>query len=230
VIPADPVCFLLDFDGTLVDIAETPEDVVVPPGLASRLTALEARGDRVAVVTGRRAQDVRDLLPGVFVVGLHGLEWPGDPLPARDPDLDRALAAVSRIPRVRIEDKGLALAVHWRQAGPDREHFGADAAALLAEAAARSEGRLSLLRGKCVEELRPAGATKASAIVRLCASAPTFVVLFAGDDQTDEEAFDVLPAPAITIRVGPRGVPTAARFRVDDPSALRVLLARAVDR
>src|SRR5690606_31441315 len=88
-----PLLLLLDFDGTLVSIVSYSEAIVVPPELPSLLAGAQRRGHEVWIVTGRRAADVSARVErAVPVVGLHGLEWPGEEAPARHPLLDELAA------------------------------------------------------------------------------------------------------------------------------------------
>ncbi|MEQ1506664.1 MAG: trehalose-phosphatase, partial [Myxococcota bacterium] len=87
-----PASFALDFDGTLVALVDDPAAVAVEPWVPALLDRLRARDDRVTILTGRPASFVGARLPGVRVVGMHGLEWPGEPLPAREPLLDLLVA------------------------------------------------------------------------------------------------------------------------------------------
>jgi trehalose 6-phosphate phosphatase len=189
--------FLLDLDGTLIDLAATPDAVIVPPALPGLLRRLRARhDDAVAIVTGRPIAAVDALLGDApfAVAGEHGAAiraGPGQAIARRalpvlpESAIARAAAVVARFPGALLERKAHGLALHYRQA-PEAE-------AALREAAAAMVGALpafALLRGSMVWEVRPAGIHKGVA-VRALMQAPPFAgrePVFVGDDVTDEDA------------------------------------------
>src|SRR6202051_2939648 len=119
---------LLDIDGTLLDLAPTPREVWVPPGLSKTLNRLLQRtGGALALVSGRSLNDI-DLIfaPEQFpAVGGHGakmrLATDSEPVathaPPMDKELKRRLAAIAKLsPGILLEDKGYSLALHYRLA------------------------------------------------------------------------------------------------------------------
>jgi trehalose 6-phosphate phosphatase len=193
---ADKAAFLLDFDGTLVDIAPAPELVQVPPGLADALLRLRALcGDALAVVTGRPIAQIDGFLPGVpfAVAGEHGTavrHAPGDAvkradLPALPPEwLDRAEQLAATHDGVRVERKGAGFVLHYRAnpaAGAILKHE--------AEAMVAADGRFHVQPAKMAWEIRPAGIDKGSAVAALMQRAPFAgrLPVFIGDDVTDED-------------------------------------------
>lgn len=231
-------CF--DYDGTLTPIRDRPEEVATPDEVAEALTELAARpATRVAVVSGRRLEELEERLPeGLWLVGCHGLEM-RDPDGRRDrgwtgngatvsaisiPALRRLAERFERcVPGLRLEDKGSALALHTR--GVVGEH-GRDAARVFAGAAAGCRG-VRVIEGKEVVEVVPEEASKGRAVARLRERlAPGGPVIFAGDDTTDEDAFEALTGPdAVTVLVGDER-PTRARYRIGGPSGIAELLRR----
>jgi len=190
------ISLFLDFDGTLVEIAERPDAVVVDSRLRALIARLaEALAGRVAIVTGRAAADVRTLFGDIpiAIAGSHGVEfcWPDgrQETPERLAALDHALASLVdlrvRHPGLLVEDKPFGVALHYRQA-PEAE---AEARALTAELA-QSCG-LELQPGKMVFELRAPGGGKGAALRLLLADGAMTDTLpvFLGDDITDESAF-----------------------------------------
>jgi len=211
----------LDFDGTLVELAATPDAIRVPPALAPLLERLKARLDgRIAIVSGRALADLERHLPcqEVAIAGSHGLELrlpDGTPLPLSAPaGLDAARAEVERFADGRdgliVEAKPLGIALHFRQA-PERERE----ALAFVDALAERYG-LAPQHGKMVAELRAPGADKGDAL-RALMREPRFVgarPLFVGDDLTDEHAFAAAAAlGGAGILVGPARE-TAARYRL----------------
>lgn len=218
----------LDFDGTLVDIAPTPDAVQVEPGLPATLERLSDRlGGALAIVSGRSIAVLDEFLAPARLdaAGLHGLERRvgGALLPCR-PDEHPTLRACIDALRIRapagliLEDKGCSVALHWRTA-PSL----ADEAASLVQDCARKLGpRYRIQEGKAVLEILPASAGKGEAI-RLFLDAPPYrgrQAIFIGDDRTDEGGFAaVQSAGGIGIKVG-RG-DTAAIRRIGSPERLR---------
>ena len=211
----------LDFDGTLVELAATPDAIRVPAALAPLLERLRTRLDgRLAIVSGRALADLERHLPchGVAVAGSHGLELrlaDGTPLPLSAPaGLDAARAEVERFAAGRdgliVEAKPLGVALHFRLA-PERE----EEVLAFMDALAERYG-LAMQRGKMVAELRAPGADKGDAL-RALMREPRFAgarPLFVGDDLTDEHAFAAAAAlGGAGILVGPARE-TAARYRL----------------
>lgn len=191
---------LLDFDGTLAPIvADPPESAMTPEG-AVALDALAGRLRLTAVISGRPAAFLasRVTTPGVRLLGLYGLEeWDGGRARARaeaapwEPVAAQAfrnLAAELAVQDgIYVEEKGLSVAVHWRNA-PDREA----AAAVVATATAAEAARTGLARepGKLVEELRPpVDWDKGATVAALSESAGLAAVVYVGDDLGDVPAF-----------------------------------------
>ncbi|NWH07145.1 MAG: trehalose-phosphatase [Alphaproteobacteria bacterium] len=226
----------LDFDGTLVPIAERPDaiapDRLLPPLIARLRAALQGR---VVIVSGRRISDLDHYLQstGLLAAGLHGAEMRGTEPHEMHPDIHRALArARTDVSRngggLHIEDKGLAIALHFR-ARPELQVL---AEKLAARAARESEGLLEVQPGNMVVELRPCGADKGSALQAFLKE-PLFAgarPIFAGDDLTDEAGFDVArQAGGHGIIVGARQ-PTGAHYALPDPAAVhRWLIASLED-
>jgi trehalose 6-phosphate phosphatase len=226
---ADCALFL-DFDGTLVDIAERPEAVRVEPGLGATLAQLGERlGGALALVSGR-AIAVLDafLTPHRFdAAGLHGIERRvrGRLFPCRPEDHPALRAGVAGLADdlrgltgVLIEDKGCSVAVHWRLA-PDHAD---EAEQVVRGLAARLGPGYRLQFGKAVAEILPAQSGKGAAILGLLGEAPYAGrrPIFIGDDLTDEHGFAAVNAQGgVSVRIG--SGPTEARFRLASPADLR---------
>ena len=236
--PPPPVApgwaLFLDVDGTLLEFADRPDAVHVPPPLLETLAALERRlGGALALVSGRPLHQLDALFAPLRLaaVGLHGLELrlhAGDVVPAPDPPgrlaplLLRARQAATRYPGALAEDKGVALALHWRgnpAAEPALRALAADMLPWLPG--------YRLQPGHQVLELRPDGADKGAAILALLADPPFHgrPPVFVGDDLTDEHGFRaVAGCGGLGVRVGGSG-PTAAGHRLADVAAVRAWLA-----
>jgi trehalose 6-phosphate phosphatase len=230
---AGGVALFLDFDGTLVEIAPTPDEVVVSPELPGLLGELRSRlGGALAIVTGRPISGVDRFLPGLDLdaCGLHGLErrigghlFPPQDLPDLRPAVARLRTRLARYPGVVIEDKGIGVAVHWRTA-PDAE---TEARAAIDELARELGPTHKIQDGKAVREILPATAGKGDAI-RALMRVPPFAgrhPVFVGDDRTDEHGFAAVnQLGGLSIKIGPGD--TAAQTRIASVEALRAALRR----
>jgi trehalose 6-phosphate phosphatase len=227
----------LDVDGTLLDIAPTPDSVVMPDGLIETLGRLNAAlGGAVALISGRRRADLRQLFRGadVILIGEHGATA-SVPLPAIDaargerppPGLVAALRRFAvRHPDTLLELKAHGAALHVRGAPS-----AAPAARRLAHMLAESyRDRVRLLRGKAVFEFVSTSVSKGRAIEALLEQ-PAFrtrTCYVVGDDVTDEDGFAVANRlGGISLRVGTSDLKMAgsiARFAIASPAQLRKCL------
>jgi trehalose 6-phosphate phosphatase len=235
----DTCAMLLDIDGTLLDLARTPREVWVPPGLAATLHALHDRTKgALALVSGRSLNDI-DLIfaPERFpAVGGHGAEMRlsteseavATHAPPMDKELKRRLAAIARLsPGILLEDKGYSLALHYRLA-PHAEKAIYEAVSLIR--ADLPNAPIEVLPGKCVCEIKQAGFDKATGVRELmthepfCGRRPIFI----GDDVTDESVFAIMPdLGGLAFSVGRQANGVAGYF--DQPSDVRAWLKRLVD-
>jgi trehalose 6-phosphate phosphatase len=230
-----PSCALfLDFDGTLVDIAPQPDEVIVPPALVHTLEQLHTYlGGALALISGRPIEQIDEYLrPLVFpAAGVHGAERrtaAGELLLANTHPLDvvehAAESLVREHPALRLESKRGSIALHYRQA-PELE---ATCVGAMQQAVEHSPG-LTLLRGKMVVEAKPGGASKGAAIDAFMAEPPFArrTPVFVGDDITDEVGFaTVQRLRGLGLKVG-KG-PSVAFGRIPSPSAFREQLQTAV--
>jgi len=224
----------LDFDGTLVEIASTPDGVRVSDRLRKLLSVLhQALNGRVAILSGRSAGEINALVHPVKLIvgGSHGLELVHPDASSSEPERPEAVARAiadlrglaSEHEGVVIEEKPLGVAVHFRLA-PDA----ADACREAVERVAAREA-LHIQQGKMVYEVRPGGADKGTALQEVM-RAPPFagtspVVL--GDDLTDEAAFAVArQLGGAAVLVGPARE-TAATYRLESVKESLAWLAEA---
>jgi trehalose 6-phosphate phosphatase len=233
--PQPDWAYFLDVDGTLIDVADTPDAAHVDAGLLDLIARLHrASGGAVALISGRALADLQPRLGKLRLplAGQHGLERrdaAGKLHLQRTPSAGKraikaALAPVlARHPGLLLEDKGLALALHYRRA----PHLAAYAQRLMARLAVGAE--LELQRGKRVAELKPAGVDKGTAVTAYLAEAPFKGrrPVFIGDDLSDENAFAVVNRlGGVSIKVG-RGA-SCARCRLRDVAAARAWLMAAL--
>ena len=231
----DEYALLLDIDGTLLDLAPTPREVWVPPGLANTLNRLlERTAGALALVSGRSLNDI-DLIfaPEQFpAVGGHGAEMRlsidneavATHAPPMDKELKRRLAAIAKLsPGILLEDKGYSLALHYRLA-PHAEKAIYEAVSLIR--ADLPNASIEVLPGKCVCEIKHAGFTKATGVLELMNHAPFKGrrPIFIGDDVTDEAVFAIIPDfDGLAFSVGRRAKGVADHF--DEPRDVREWLA-----
>jgi trehalose-phosphatase len=236
-------CFL-DYDGTLSPLAATPDAAAPLAGTALVLQALAAAPQtQVALVTGRTIADIRRHLdvPGIYYVGIHGLEigFPSGAIELSDsvavvrsvlPAIKRQIEqALENLPGILIEDKGVALACHYRLAARADAARARQTVATIAQTYQRRGAQIAVTHGHEVVEIRSAFANKGKTVCRLLAAyGPSAQAVYIGDDQTDEDAFRLLPPESITIRVGPAVAATAARYRVEQPSEVLSILRAMV--
>ncbi len=208
----------LDFDGTLVEIADRPEDVRFE---APTLQLIERLRDKVgralALVSGRDIAVIDRLVyPLVLpVAGVHGLQRRDASGRLHSPVIDRGVveaiaaeveAAFLSEPGVLIERKAGAVAIHFRLRPDFREKCHALARAIL-----RERPGLHMIEGKMVFEIRLHGDDKGAVIARFMEERPFRgrKPIFVGDDATDEPGFIAVNArDGISIKIGDD--PTAA--------------------
>jgi trehalose 6-phosphate phosphatase len=233
------VAILLDIDGTLLDIAPTPQEVRVSPTLRKTLATLHERtGGAMALVSGRSLHDIDRIFSPLHLsaVGGHGAEIrllpDGHTDPQRTTPLDeklrRRFADIAQPGNgIIVEDKEYSLALHYRLA-PEKKRAVEDAvAAICADLPAAF---VEVLPGKSVLEIKKIGFNKGTAIRYLMAH-PPFAgrrPIFVGDDTTDDAAFAVVPEfGGIGISVG-RMVP-GVNTRFEAPRDVRRWLERIAE-
>jgi len=233
------IALFLDVDGTLVDFAARPDSVVVDAALRPVLRKLAVQlGGALAAISGRPLHEIDALLdlPTAAAAGLHGaqlraadgriLAAPHDHSPLQVARLRAALLAAAH-PGVLVEDKGSAIALHYRMA-PIAETAVRRAAVEMLQATGPG---YELLQGNRVVELKPAETNKGTALSALMQTQPfagrtPWVI---GDDLTDEDAFqraNVLGG--VSVIVGPRR-PTLAHYALTNPAAARAWLASLLE-
>jgi trehalose 6-phosphate phosphatase len=195
--PSADFALFLDFDGTLVDIAPSPDLVVVPPDLPALLGHLrQYLAEAVAIVSGRAVRDLEHFLPeaDVTLVAEHGAvlrlagaeaapfasNWPAE--------WRRSLEHFARCwPGVEIEEKSFGVSIHFRGA-PQAAQAVHDTAHALAKG---SGGAFEVISAKMAFELRRTGINKGIAVRNLM-QFPVFkhrIPVFIGDDVTDHDGF-----------------------------------------
>lgn len=232
-IAPDLDCLFLDFDGTLVEFAEHPDQVDVPPQLQSDVTRLfNLFGGALAVVSGRRVNDIdRFLAPLLLpVAGVHGLmrrDAAGRLHQARYDEASLG-ALASRLQKfvdvntgLLLERKPGSIALHYRRR-PEMASACTAAIHSALETIGPAAGSYNIMAGKMVIEARASASTKAVAIAEFMTEPPFSGrrPIFAGDDITDEDGFiEINARGGISIKVGDGE--TEAACRVRDIAAFR---------
>lgn len=236
-LPGVPPAVFLDFDGTVVDFAATPDGVVVDAALRRLVKRLAAALDgALAIVSGRSIAALDRLFAPLALpaAGSHGAERrpalgavrrvavdPGvlEPLRAE-------LAELVRLhPPLLLEDKGAALALHFRRA----PQLGPLVRAAFRSLQPRFQPAFECIEGDAVVEIRPAGASKAHAVEAFLREAPFKgrLPVFIGDDRTDLDGFAAVRARGgMAISVGPR---VSAAYHLPGPPEVRQWLAALAD-
>jgi trehalose 6-phosphate phosphatase len=230
--------FFLDLDGTLLEIADTPDAVDADYGelvLVGHLS--RAAGGAVAMISGRSLERLDEILAPLVVpaAGQHGAErrdargvrhryrFPANVLRPVAVGIRRFASTHKGLV---FEDKGASVALHYRLA----PQLAAAAHAKVREAAGPLGNQVEVQGGKMVVELKPAGCDKGKAIAEFMREPPFAgrVPVFLGDDVTDEYGFRVVNAMGgHTIKIGEGE--SAARWRLEHPAAARAWLAQWID-
>ncbi|POT60127.1 trehalose-phosphatase [Citrobacter amalonaticus] len=220
--------YFFDLDGTLAEIKPHPDQVVVPQAILQLLNNLaEHNAGALALISGRSMIEL-DALAKPFhfpLAGVHGAERRDINGKTHIVHLPEAVereirfqlsTALANLPGAELETKGMAFALHYRQA-PEHE------AALLnlARRIIQTWPQLALQEGKCVVEIKPKGISKGDAIAAFMQEAPFAgrIPVFLGDDLTDESGFNVVnQACGLSIKIG--AGETQARWRLADVPAV----------
>ena len=235
---------ILDFDGTLSEIAPTPGSAVINSRSAEALKALVVRYQTVAVLSGRSVDDLAQMtgIPELTLVGNHGAEsivngrvTLSSCVPAGITEILDHLKQVVDVPGLVYEDKRFSASIHFRQAA---DCAAAESRLRRAIEAAPGLNNLDWFWGRMVLEIRPKTATtKGDAIATLVSHNSLDAVMFVGDDTTDIDGMCRLGtldvAAAIGVAVVSKETPAplieASDYRlngVDEVADLLELLVR----
>jgi trehalose 6-phosphate phosphatase len=237
--PCSDWALFLDIDGTLIDIAPTPDAVVVPPDLRDLLRSLEPLlGDAVALVSGRRLADIDRLFAPLTVAaaGQHGAEirLPDGTIHVFDaaahklaPLLPKVTSFAQARPGILVENKGVTIALHCRQVPQYQSELGR----FLDDLTAGEADGLETIHGNRVFEIKPRSLSKRTAVEHFMRAAPFAgrLPVFIGDDRTDEDGFAAVQAQnGYAIRVGLDGQ-SLATGRLASPRETRAFLSHVVE-
>jgi trehalose-phosphatase len=233
-----------DYDGTLTPIVRRPEDATLSEAMRSLLRELATRVT-VGIVSGRDLDDVRQMvaLDELYYAGSHGFDVQGpgalrmqhegalDRLPELDAAERELRGRLGSLDGVRVERKGFAVAVHYREADPGD----VEAVEAAVDYAIRRHDGLRKKGGKKIFELQPdvpwdKGRAVRWLLEQLALTGPDVLPVYVGDDETDEDAFDALSGDGIGIRVGPPHEPSGADYHLRDPDELERLVRELLPR
>lgn len=222
----------LDFDGTLSPLVLRPASARLPAETRRLLSRLAADPRvSVAIISGRALADIKGRvgLRKLHYSGNHGLEIEGPGVSWRHPAARRAAGQVRRLsldlasclagfPGILVENKGLTLSVHHRAMPPALE---AGLRKAVLRAGRSFSSRLTVSRGKKILEFRPKVRwNKGHALLRIARlHGPGGLILFVGDDRTDEDGFRVLGRRAVTVKVG-GAAHSHAHYRIANQSGV----------
>jgi len=231
-ISADEAALFLNFDGTFVDISDTPSAIKITEDDNLLLEKLSKRHQgAVSIVSGRNLKEILHYIAGFTgtVSGGHGAELfhAGRELPGIECDferLDHIRKAVREFeiidPRVLAEYKSYGIVLHFRQ-HPELEGKVHD----FLDCLVQGDDTFELQTAKMAVEIKPKGISKASAIEQIMAfdEFSGRNILYAGDDVADEVAFSwVNEQGGITIKIGDG--PTVAHYRTASPATFKAWL------
>jgi len=239
------IILFLDYDGTLVPIAQTPQKAVLPRAVKRTLAGLSRIKDvKVVVISGRSLKDVRRMvgLNNIIYAGNHGLEMRGAGVVFDHPTSSASRKAIdticsslrselSALKGVLIEDKGKTLSIHYRLAGKKES---SKIKEMISKAVSASVKRhlVRITDGKKVVEIRPPvywdkGNAVAWLLKKLAKGpkAGRTLPIYIGDDKTDEDAFKALRRKGLTVHVGSRA-DTNARFKIKDAKTAHEFLKK----
>jgi len=230
----DPLALLLDFDGTLVDFAPTPEQARLDDEVAGALTSLVQTGAHVLVVSGRPLESLAAMVPIVPGIGWfaeHGAwrrfgdRWEGPGRTASDLDeLASTLSALARAPGARFERKTLSVCFHWRMVPAGERAELIAAAELACDEWLDGHPGYELLPGHEMLEVRARDIHKGTAVRFARQKWPGARIIAVGDDVTDEDMFAELGDGDAAITVGRKTTRTVAAASLAGPRAVREFL------
>jgi trehalose 6-phosphate phosphatase len=246
-VQAKKLWLFLDYDGTLADFAETPDQIEVHPEIVELLTRMaKLTGVRVSVISGRRLDHIRKLVPvpGVLLAGTYGIEchtFEGEDI--RRLDFESTRLVLERLkPRLEtliegregfyLEDKGWSLALHARYATNEESEQVLQSAQQIIHQEDVNEGFV-VLGGHKFIEICPEEGNKGATVRFLLAQYPWpgAQLVFLGDDDKDEDAFRVIDElGGVSIQVGAVDRETMAECRLVDPQETRRWLKSLIQR
>lgn len=231
--------FFLDYDGTLVNFVDKPEDAKPDKQLLDLITTLnELKKTKVVLISGRDKETLGTWWKDVPVelIAEHGVwirktgkNWQLNEKVSNDwMEMVRPVIETfcDRTPGTFIEEKNYSLAWHYRKADPDLGEKRANELSNVLKQLTSNHG-LSVLEGNKVLEIKSSGVNKGKAASKLLMHKNYDFIFAIGDDWTDEFLFKELPDSAVTIKVGLKK--TAATYFVHETERVRTLLKKFIE-
>ena len=239
-----------DVDGTISEIAPTPASARIDPVCRRALEMLRGNLALVALVSGRGAADLRNMvgIPGLVYAGNHGLERLGDAGPVILPGLadypariSEALTALEKelgTAGLLYENKGLSASIHYRASA---DPAAARKRILNTIESTPQAAELQIMENRRVIDLVPPDAAgKGAAVAALIEDYRLDAAIYIGDDRTDMDAFSAIHqaaaesdfgglAVAVLSREMPQELPAAADFTLDGVAGVAELLSRLAE-
>lgn len=237
------IIFFLDYDGTLTPIVKRPELAVISDEMKDTVKKLAGKFT-TAVVSGRMREDVENLLgiKGLFYAGSHGFDILGPGISMIQPQAQKTIplvnkvssllkAAIGSIEGVIIEEKKFSVAAHYRLV--PEQYLPKIKEAV--EKVVNENKQLRLMQGKKVFEILPAidwNKGKAVCWIMKALGIPwkDSLVIYIGDDTTDEDAFRTVNNRGISILVSEETRKSVANFRLSTPEQVGNLFRQLVDK
>lgn len=238
---AQKLSLFLDYDGTLTPIVSRPELALCPPEVKLLLEKLrDLPNVDLAIISGRALEDVWEKVgvPGIIYVGNYGLSL-RNPIGVHKKKLSNsrqkefgqigleAKESLGKIQGILFEDKGLILAVHYRNV-PQEDVNQIQKA--LQEITEKWKDRWQIHHGKMVFEIQPrVDFNKGKAVQDILKGIPPqgLLPITLGDDSADEDAFRAIGKKGISVYVGePIETPSEAEFYLKDPREVMEFLRR----
>ncbi len=228
--------FLLDYDGTLTPIAKLPELALLNKKIAGLLKRMVRDGhNSVAIISGRERDFIESQFKDIDVILIaeHGylikfpggewtnnleidLSWKKKILPVLNDYVDRCNGSM-------VEEKYASLVWHFRNADEDTASLRINELKDDLTEILKNESKLQMLEGEKVLEVKSILYDKGTAAQALIGKEKYDFILALGDDNTDEDLFEVIPKNGITIKVGSK--PTQARFNIRNQSQISEILS-----
>lgn len=244
------ILLLADYDGTITPIVSRPEEAILSPEVREKIHALaEIPAFSVGIISGRPLTEIKAMvgIAGIYYAGNHGMEIEGPDLKLIIPEAEAARAEIkdltkqfsaklANIAGAIVEDKGLTLSIHYRLVKENEVNAVAEIFHQITSPLLR-EARIKVTSGKKVWEIRPPiDWHKGKAVETITKEArkvlkrERLLIIYLGDDTTDEDAFRVIHRPqGWSIFVGQENPSSNADYFLNSTSEVLTFLCRLLE-